>query len=112
MKKGKNKIYTSGYFIKRLKDSGFIVWKIFNNYSENDSRYWTILVNPGQESVYITCHINRNELNTVLYEIYDSGNIFKRNLFIATESIEIIINKLIQSGISNNTKNNQFFKKT
>lgn len=102
--KRKNKIYTSGYFIKRLKDCGFIVWKIFNNYSEADSRYWTVLVNPNKESVYITCHINKDMLGAVTYEFYDSGNLFKPNNFISTNSIEVIINKLIQAGVNNERK--------
>lgn len=106
-----NKVYTPGYFIKRLKDSGFVVWKIFNNYPENDSRYWTILVNPGKESVYITCHINKNMLGDVSYEMYDSGNIFKRHTFISTQSIEVIITKLLEAGISNNPQENPYFKR-
>lgn len=106
----KNNIYTSGYFIKRLKDSGFVVWKIFNNYPEGDSRYWTILINPGQESVYITCHVNRNMLGDISYEIYDSGNLFKKNYFISTQSIEVIITKLLNAGVSNTPKNNPYFK--
>jgi len=58
-KKVSNKIKTAGYFIKRLKDSGFIVWKIFNAYGQNDPRRWTVLVDPGLCSVYVTCYTNR-----------------------------------------------------
>ena len=32
--KVKNKIKTAGYFIKRLKDNGFVVLKMFNAYSQ------------------------------------------------------------------------------
>ena len=106
----KNKIYTAGYFIKRLKDSGFIVWKIFNNYSESDSRYWTILVNPGYESVYITCHQNKKMLGDIVFEFDDGGQYFNKNMFLATNSIEVVINKLIQAGVNNNSKENKYFK--
>ena len=34
----KNKITTLSYFVKRLKDSGFNVWKICNNYAHSDPR--------------------------------------------------------------------------
>lgn len=107
----KNNIYTSSYCIKRLRDSGFIVWKVFNAYDESDSRYWTLLLNPGQESVYITCHINHKTLGDVVFELYDSGRYFKRNIFISTKSIEVIINTLIKMGINNDAKTNPFYKK-
>jgi len=43
----KNKIKTPGYFMKRLRDNGFIVLKVFNAYSTHDPRRWTVLVDPG-----------------------------------------------------------------
>ena len=42
----KNKLKTAGYFIKRLRDSGFETVRIFNGYSHSDPRKWTILVDP------------------------------------------------------------------
>ena len=59
-KRVSNKIKTAGYFIKRLKDSGFVVFKIFNAYSDQDPRRWTVLIDPGISSVYITCYTNKN----------------------------------------------------
>ena len=41
-RKVKNKIKTAGYFIKRLKDNGFVVLKMFNAYSNEDPRRWTV----------------------------------------------------------------------
>jgi len=37
-----NKITTQSYFIKRLKDSGYVVYKIFDQYGEADPRSWTV----------------------------------------------------------------------
>ena len=42
----KNKLKTAGYFIKRLKDNGFVTLRIFDKYSEADPRKWTVLVDP------------------------------------------------------------------
>ena len=46
-----NKITTQSYFIKRLKDSGYVVYKIFDEYSEADPRNWTVMIDPGNASV-------------------------------------------------------------
>ena len=39
-----NRIDTPGYFIKRLRDKGYIVMRIFDKYAPEDSRKWTICV--------------------------------------------------------------------
>jgi len=110
----KNKIRTPGYFIKRLKDNGFIVWRMFNNYGKHDSRRWTILVDPGHASVFITCYTNREFLNDIMFEFSDGGQLFQKNFSLKTESIETVIDYLIKRGVQNNYKNNQYlnFKKT
>jgi hypothetical protein len=105
-----NKLKTAGYTIKRLKDNGFVVFKIFNAYNSTDPRRWTILVNPGMESIYVTCHHNRDNLNEILFEFDDGGNNFNRGFFIKTDSIEILINELILKGTNNNPHENPFFK--
>ena len=90
-KKISNKIKTAGYFIKRLKDSGFVVFKMFNAYSNTDPRRWTVLVDPGVTSVYVTCYSNKNEINETLFEIDDGGHLFSKGTFYKTDSIETII---------------------
>lgn len=106
-KRVSNKIKTPGYFIKRLKDSGFVVFKIFNAYSSADPRRWTVLVDPGVSSVYITCIQNKNEINEVLFEINDGGQRF-HNLLFKTDSIEVIISTLIEKGVNNDRGKNPF----
>ncbi len=105
-----NKLKTAGYTIKRLKDNGFVVFKIFNAYNSTDPRRWTILINPGCESVYVTCHHNKNNLNEILFEFDDGGNNFHRGFFLKTDSIETIVSELILKGINNNPTDNPFNK--
>ena len=105
----KNKITTPGYFMKRLRDNGFIVLKVFNGYSEADPRRWTVLVDPGGASVFITCFHNKDFMNEIMFELNDGGIRFNKNYCIKTESIEVIINYLLQREVSNKPKDNPFY---
>jgi hypothetical protein len=105
-----NKLKTAGYTIKRLKDNGFVVFKMFNAYSAVDPRRWTIMINPGAASVYMTCHHNKDNLNEILFELDDGGNNFNRGFFVKTDSIEVIVNELISKGVSNEPSTNPFYK--
>jgi hypothetical protein len=106
----KNKIRTPSYFVKRLRDNGFIVWKIFQGYAKTDSRLWTILVDPGNSSVFITCFQNKDFNGDIMFEINDGGVHFVRNFSLRTDSLESVILLLLQKGIQNNSKNSRFFK--
>lgn len=105
-----NKVKTAGYLINRLKDAGFVVWKIFNCYNDGDARRWTILVDPGNFSVFITCYFNKDMIDGVSFYLDDGGQKFPEHKFIKTESAEVIIKTLIDAGVSNNPKHNKFFK--
>lgn len=95
-----NKISTQGYFIKRLKDNGYIVWRMFDKYSIGDTRKWTILVNPGFHSVYITCHVNMEMINdTPAFSFEDGGVYISNNLKIQTNSFETVMNHMMKHGI-------------
>lgn len=98
----KNNIYTPSYFMKRMKDSGYGIWKIFDKYGPHDSRYWTMLIDPGGYSVWVTCHLNRDELNDVCFELNDGGVRIPRNFIIKTASMQTLMNNLLQFGIENN----------
>jgi len=67
-----NKISTLGYFKKRLKDNGFIILDLFKNYSDKDPRKWSIMVNPGDESLIITCSLS-HDFESPLFEFYDKN---------------------------------------
>jgi len=107
-KRVSNKIKTPGYTIKRLKDNGFVVLKIWNAYSNSDPRRWTILIDPAETSVFLTCYQNKDELNEVLFEFDDGGNNFTKGFFIKTDSVEVIINYLIEKGVNNNPAKSPF----
>ena len=98
----KNKIRTPGYFIKRLKDNGFVVLKIFSIFNKSDPRRWTVLVNPSEVSVFITCYNDGGDNNSTCFELNDGGNRFPRNFTLKTESIETIIEYLIKYGVTCN----------
>lgn len=107
-KKVSNKLKTAGYTIKRLKDNGFVVFKMFNAYSSTDPRRWTVLINPGGESIYLTCYHNKDDINEIMFEFDDGGNNFNRGFFVKTESIEVLVSTLIEKGVSNNPADNPF----
>lgn len=95
----KNKLSTPGYFLKRLKDNQFTTFRIFQNYSAADPRKWTVLVDPGGASIYITCYENKNFSGEVLFEFADGNQLFNRNIFIKTDSIEVIVTMLLEAGV-------------
>ena len=88
----KNKLKTAGYFIKRLRDSGFNTLRIFNKYSEADPRKWTALVDPAGSSVFITCYENRPFKGEYLFS-FDDGNQYFKNFNLKTDSIEVVVRK-------------------
>lgn len=93
--KSKNNITTAGYFLNRLRDSGFIAIRVFSDYSVSDPRKWTMMVDPGGHSLFITCLINKEVQGEVHFEFNDGGNRFK-NYNLKTQSMEIIITTLIE----------------
>ena len=96
-----NNITTQGYFIKRLRDCGFIVIKLYYDFNLVDPRKWVILINPKRESVMITCYCNKTGYKEVTFEISDGGNKIPKNFHLATDSMEVIISFLIRNGVSN-----------
>lgn len=104
-----NQLSTAGYMVHRLRGAGFVVWKIFNSYSEGDARKWTILVDPGHASVYITCYYNADMIDGYSFRLDDDGSSFN-NVFVQTDSTEVIIKTLTDRGVSNNPKLNKFYK--
>jgi hypothetical protein len=110
MKSRKNKISTPGYFIKRLKDSGFVILRIFQDFKMSDPRKWVILLNPGQENIFITCYENKEFKGDIMFEVHDGGIRFPKNFFIKTDSLEVIVQQLIDKGVSTDPTTSTFFK--
>lgn len=101
----KNKITTLSYFVKRLKDSDFNTWKICDNYNISDPRKWTIMVDPGNTSVFITCYENKDFKSEKMFEFNDGGRFFPKNFSLKTHSMEVIITTLIERGVPQTTSN-------
>lgn len=110
MKKS-NKITTAGYFIKRLRDSGFVTIRTFMKYSEKDPRKWTLMIDPGGHSLTITCYENKDFLGDICFEFNDGGNKFPKNYNLKTSSMEIIITTLIEKKIPQKQEDGPFNKK-
>jgi len=100
---------TMSYFMKRLRDNGYIVDRLFTGYAVVDSRAWTIIVDPGCASLIITCYQNDPELGRSYFELYDGGKFVPGRLKIETSSIETIIGYLVKFGINNKASQNSSY---
>ena len=100
----KNKVTTCGYFIKRLRDNGYTVNRIFSDYTTQDPRRWTVMLNPQTNALYITCYVNYDWTEDFKFELND-GNRFK-NFHLKTDSMEVIMTKLIEKDIMPSEKDN------
>jgi hypothetical protein len=97
----KNKLTTVGYFIKRLRDSGYVTDKVFTDYAEHDSRSWTVVVDPRFSSVFITCFNNHNSFGEEFFEMHDGGQFIPDRFKLKTSSIETVIEYLVKFNINN-----------
>tara|TARA_R110002012_G_scaffold195733_1_gene363961 strand:- start:168 stop:503 length:336 start_codon:yes stop_codon:yes gene_type:complete len=102
----KNKLKTPGYFIKRLKDNDFVTLRIFDKYSKTDPRRWTVLIDPAGSSVYVTCFENTPFKDEYLFQFNDGNQMFKGNLSLKTDSIEVVVQKLLKSGVRQKSESN------
>jgi hypothetical protein len=90
----KNKITTQGYFVKRIRDSGYVVDRIYSKYNDTDPRKWTIVINPSFESIFITCRDNGEWPWRGLYEFSDNGVKIPRGFHVNTESVDVVVHHL------------------
>lgn len=88
------------YFIKRLRDSGYIVNELFSDYGDMDARRWTVVIDPGCASVFCTCIENKHELGEKYFEYWDGGQFFNSNKKFMTSSVEVLIEHLVDSGVN------------
>jgi len=95
-----NKLTTLGYTLKRLRDSGYVAYKVFTDYGVADPRAWTIVIEPKISSVFCTCWINDPYLGESFFEIYDGGQYIPGKLKLKTSSFEVIVEHLVQYGIN------------
>jgi hypothetical protein len=111
-----SKLNNQSYFIKRLRDSGYVVNRLDVEYSYLDPRAWTIIIDPGNASVFCTCYINASkenikESNTgeTYFELYDGGQFLPQNYKLKTSSIEVLMTFLNDHNIIN--KSNSYVGK-
>lgn len=105
-----NILSTKGYFMKRLRDSGFIAIKIFDQYGIHDPRKWTIMIDPSSQSLMITCYENREYAGDISFEFNDGGYKFPKNFAMRTESMEVVITTLIERGVPQKSEGCSFSK--
>ena len=100
-----NKITTLGYALKRLRDSGYYAYKIYNEYNHSDPRAWTIVIDPNVSSIFCTCYINDPYIGESYFELYDGGQYIPGRLKIKTSSYEVLVENLVKFGINNKAPN-------
>ena len=98
-----NKLTNQSYFIKRLRDSGYMVNKLFDKYSDADTRKWTLIIDPEVASLFCTCYMEFDEEGQSIhaFEIYDGGRFVPARVQIQTDSIEVFVQYLNKWGITN-----------
>ena len=106
-----NSLSTQGYFVKRLRDAGFVVIKLFSDFASEDDRKWTIMVAPGKQSVQITCYKRLNSENDIFFKIEDGNRIWKNNYFLNTSSVNVVINELVENKISKVDETDEKYRK-
>lgn len=108
-----NSLSTPGYFIKRVRDAGFIVIRLFQDYAPEDTRKWTVMVNPSKESVMITCLNVTNEQGneSTKFSLHDGGIKFPPHFIVSTSSINVIIQELKEHEIESDNEDSKYRKK-
>jgi len=94
-----NKLTTLGYFLKRLRDSGYVSHKVFTDYAIGDPRAWTVVIEPGVSSVFCTCWVNDPYLGESFFELYDGSQFVPGKVRLQTSSFEVLIEHLVKYGI-------------
>ena len=97
----KNKLTTCSYFIKRLRDCGYVTDKVFTDFSDADCRSWVVVVDPKKTSVFITCYNNQNYFGEEYFEMHDGAQYIPDRFKLKTSSIETVIEYLVKYNINN-----------
>ena len=99
-----NKLTSLSYFIKRLRENGYVINPVFTGYSLLDSRAWTVILDPGCASIFVTCHKNDPVIGRSCFELYDGGKFIPGRFKLETSSIKTFITYLVEFDINNKSK--------
>jgi hypothetical protein len=88
--------------LKRLRDSGYIVNKVYSDYGDSDPRSWTLMIDPGGASVFFTCYVNDPYIGETFFELFDGNQYIPGRLKLMTSSFEVLTEYLNRYGITGN----------
>lgn len=89
-----NKLTTKSYCIKRLRDIGYAIDKEDSfDYSLEDDRKWSFIIDNGGMSILLTCY--RNDT----LHVYDGGRFTNTNMRLDTDSVEVLAEYLNSRGL-------------
>lgn len=94
---------TESYFVKRLRDSGYLVDRVPVRFSEADPRSWMVVIDQGNATVFATCYRNVDGFNENYIEFYDGDQYIPKRFKLSTNSMETIIDWLNSFGIITKT---------
>jgi hypothetical protein len=98
-----NKPTTESYFVKRLRDCGYLVDRVNVKFGMQDPRAWMVVIDQGNASIFATCYRNLDGPDSNYIELYDGDQFIPKRFRITTNSMEIIIDWLNAFGIVNKT---------
>jgi hypothetical protein len=98
-----NKPTTESYFVKRLRDSGYLVDRVPVKFGMQDPRSWMVVIDQGNASILATCYRNLDGPDSNYIEFYDGDQYIPKRFRLTTNSMETIIEWLNNFGIVNKT---------
>ncbi len=98
-----NKPTTESYFVKRLRDSGYLVDRVPVKFGFQDPRAWMVVIDQGGAAVFATCYRNLDGPDSNYIEFYDGDQYIPKRFRLTTNSMETIIDWLNTFGIVNKT---------
>lgn len=93
-------ITKQAYFIKRLRDSGYWIERLPQaTHNKGERKEWTILIDPKGSNILCTCHSDGAGKSNCTFTLYDGSQFIPNRLTIDTNSIEVIVERLMGFGI-------------
>jgi hypothetical protein len=89
-----NKLYTLSYFRKRLLDSKIKSRIIIDKFSDNDSRYWSIIIDPNKSNIACTCYKKSSDEFKFMFQIPNGNTVSLKTL-----SMDVIINTINENKV-------------